>query len=161
MRMHRSVPLLVVICTGLLALGVGPAASKDMSEQEMELVRAKVRADKKLFIAQNMGLTESEAVGFWPVYDRYQKELEGLANRTIGLIEDYAKSYNSMTDATARDLVDRYLAIQRDRLKVRRAYVPDFRRVLPQRKVGRYYQLENKIRSVAMFELAARIPLVK
>ncbi len=143
-----------------LAVGVLPAASEGMSAQEMEMLRAKVRADKKLFISQNMGLMQSEAVGFWPVYDRYQKELEGLANRTIALIEDYAGSYDRMTDATAKDLLNRYLVIEADRLKVRRAHLPEFRRVLSDRQVARYYQLENKIRAVAMFQLASKIPFV-
>ncbi len=143
-----------------LTVGVLPAASEGMSARDVELLRAKVRADKKLFISQNMGLMQSEAVGFWPVYDRYQKELEGLANRTIALIEDYARSYDTMTNATAKDLLDRYLAIQADRLKVRRAYLPEFRRVLSDRQVARYYQLENKIRAVTMFQLAAKIPFI-
>lgn len=153
--------LLMLPLTITLAMGAIPAASKDMSAQERELVWAKVRADKKLFISQNMGLMQSEAVGFWPVYDRYQKELEGIATRSMKVIEDYAASYDTMTDATAKDLLNRYLAIQSDRLKVRRAYLPEFRRILSDRKVARYYQLENKIRAVAMFQLAAKIPFVQ
>lgn len=161
MRRHRNAPLMVVICAGILALGVIPTAAMAMSAQERELLREKVRADKKLFISQNMGLTESEAVGFWPVYDRYQKEREALTNRMISLIEDYAKGYEAMDDATAKGLLDRYLAIQGDRLKLRKNYLPDFRKVLSDKKVARYYQLENKIRSVVMFQLAAKIPFVK
>lgn len=153
--------LLLVPVTITLAMGVIPAASKEMSEQEMELVREKLRADKKLFIAHNMGLTQSESVDFWPVYSRYQKEREGIANRMIALIQDYAKSYETMTDAKAKDLLERSLAIRSDRLKLRRAYLPEFRRVLSDRKVARYYQLEQKLRSVAMFQLAAQIPFVQ
>ncbi len=153
--------LLMIPLTITLTMNVLPAASEDMSAKEMELILAKVRADKKLFISQNMGLTQSESVGFWPVYDRYQKELEALMGRSIRLVEDYARSYNHMTDATAKELLDRYLAIQADRLKVRRAYLPAFRQVLSDKKVARYYQLENKIRAVARFELAAQIPFVQ
>ena len=161
MRMRRNGLLVALICTCILTLGVIPAASKDMSAQEMEMLRAKVRADKKLFISQNMGFTESEAVGFWPVYDRYQKEREALTNRMIALIEDYAGSYDTMDDTTAKGLLDRYLAIQGDRLKLRKDYLPDFRKVLSDKKVARYYQLEQKIKSVVMFQLAAKIPFVK
>jgi hypothetical protein len=33
-------------------------------------------------------------------------------------------------------------------------------KVLPATKVARYLQIENKIRAIVKFELAARIPLV-
>jgi hypothetical protein len=32
----------------------------------MQIVREKVRADKKLLVAENMQLTEAEAKAFWP-----------------------------------------------------------------------------------------------
>jgi hypothetical protein len=40
----------------------------------MEIVKEKIRTDKKLFVATNLQLTESEAKAFWPVYDAYQAE---------------------------------------------------------------------------------------
>jgi hypothetical protein len=45
--------------------------------------------------------------------------------------------------------------------KLRQAYLPKFRKVLPETKVVRYYQIENKINAVLMYELAKNIPLVK
>jgi hypothetical protein len=54
------------------------------------LVRDKIQADKKLFIADNLQLTEAEAKAFWPVYASYQKELSTLNDRMIKLINEYA-----------------------------------------------------------------------
>jgi len=65
------------------------AYAENMPADNMQLVVAKIRADKKLFIAQNMGLTEAEAKGFWPVYEGYQDELFLLRTRTLKLIDDY------------------------------------------------------------------------
>jgi hypothetical protein len=39
--------------------------------------------------------------------------------------------------------------------------LPKFRAVLPDKKVARYYQLENKILAVVNYELAAQIALVQ
>jgi hypothetical protein len=39
-------------------------------------------------------------------------------------------------------------------------FLPKFRKVLPEKKVARYYQLENKINAVVEYELAKQIPLV-
>jgi hypothetical protein len=66
-----------------------------------------------------------------------------------------------MSDQTATKLMDEYLAIDAARLKLRQDYVPRFRKVLPEKQVARYYQLENKIQAAVNYELAAEIPLVK
>jgi hypothetical protein len=45
--------------------------------------------------------------------------------------------------------------------KLRQAYLPKFRKVLPEIKVVRYYQIENKINAALNYDLAADIPLMK
>ncbi len=153
--------LTMMILAVPMVLGVLPAMSEDANTTNMEIVRDKLRADKKLFIAQNMGLTESEGKAFWPLYDRYQKDLSKIADRDIKLIQTYAKNFNSMTDGVAKGLMNDWMAIDRDHAKVRQAYLPQFRQILPEIKVARYYQLENKVQAVVDYELAAQIPLVQ
>jgi len=138
-----------------------PFCAQDRPADNMDIVREAIRSEKKLLIAQNMQLTESEATAFWPVYERHQDELQTLDNRTIKLVEDFANNYLSMTDAVAQRLVEDFLALEEDRLKLNRTYVPQLRKVLPATKVARYYQLENKFRAVVNYEAAAKIPLVK
>jgi len=135
--------------------------AQDKPADNMQLVREKIRADKKLFVAENMQLTESEAKTFWPVYEAYQEEHGKLWDRMLKLIEGYAKNYQTMSDDTAKKLLDDYLQIEADVLKLKNAYLPKFRSVLSEKKVARYYQLENKVDAVLSFELAAQIPLVK
>ena len=145
----------------LMAAGVVPALCQEKSADNMQLVFEKIRADKKLFVAENMQLTEAEAKTFWPVYERYQDELFLLRARTVKLIKDYADAYEKMTNETAKKLLDEYITIETLGPKLRQAYLPKFRSVLPEIKVARYYQIENKIQAVLMYDLAANIPLVK
>ena len=137
------------------------ASAQDKPADNMQIVREKIRADKKLFVAKNMQLTEAEAQAFWPVYERYQDELFLLRARTLKLINDYAEAYEKMTSDTAKRLLDEYMTIETLGLKLRQAYLPKFREVLPEVKVVRYYQIENKIHAVLMYELGANIPLMK
>jgi hypothetical protein len=66
-----------------------------------------------------------------------------------------------MTNATAKKLLDEYMAIDKLRLELRKAYLPKFPKVLPDVKVVRYYQIENKINMAVDYELGSRIPLIK
>ena len=143
------------------ALAAAPALAQDKPADNMQIVREKIRADKKLVVAETMGMTESEAKAFWPVYEAYQEDLAKLNDRTIKLIDDYAEKYGTMSNETAKKLMDEYMAIETERLKIRQSYLPRFRQVLSEMKVLRYYQLENKIQAVVNYELAASIPLVR
>ncbi|MGH7644885.1 MAG: hypothetical protein ACREMR_04800 [Gemmatimonadales bacterium] len=156
----------MVLATLTAVLAAAPAVAQDTSAaarpaDTMEQLREKIRADKKLIVSEAMGLTQGEATAFWPVYDSYQLELAGIAARTEKLIQDYAASYQTMTPEAARRLLDTSLTIEQDRVRLMQSYVAKFRQVLPEPKVARYYQIENKIRAVVNYELASLIPLVK
>jgi hypothetical protein len=130
---------------------------------DMEILRQKIKADKKLVIASNLTLTEAEAKTFWPIYDAYQADLTALNGRTMKLITTYASAYNAgpITSATAKSLLTEMMAIEDAELKLKQSYVPKFESALPAEKVARYVQIENKIRALIKYELATAIPLVQ
>ena len=158
-RVNRVVMVLGIL--GAILVAGAPAIAQEKPADNMEIVLEKIRADKKLFIAENMQLTEGEAKAFWPVYEQYQDELFLLRMRVTKLIKDYAEAYEKMTNETARKLLDENMTIDTLALKLRQAYLPKFRNVLPEVKVARYYQIENKINAALIYELARNIPLVK
>jgi hypothetical protein len=155
-----SLILIVGLILSLLVLA-GATGAQDKQSDNMQILLEKIRADKKLIVAENMQLTEAEAKAFWPVYDQYQAELFLLRARTMKLIDDYTAAYDKMTNATAKKLLEESMTIEMLRQKLNAAYLPKFRKVLPDVKVARYYQIENKINAALYYELAARIPLVK
>jgi len=152
---------LIIIMAALLLICTGPLMAQDKEADNMQILIAKVKADKKLLVANNMQLTEKEAKVFWPVYERYQNELFLLRARSLNMIGNYANNYKTMTDAKAKKLLDEFMAIENVRIKLASTYLPQFRKVLPDKKVAHYYQIENKINAALYYELAAQIPLVK
>ena len=145
----------------VLALGATALQAQDKPANNMDLVREKIKADKKLVVAEAMALTEAESKAFWPVYDAYQGDISKINQRTVKLIQDYAASYKAMTDPVAGKLLDEAIAIEKDRAALFATYRPKFSAVLPATKVARYYQIENKIDAIVNLEMAAGIPLVK
>ncbi len=144
------------IAMAIMLFGFAPVRSaQDKPADNMQILRDKVRADKKLVVATNMELTESEAKGFWPIYDAYQKDLQKLNQRLANLLDSYAADFRgkSITDDKARKLVDEAVSIEQAEAKLSK--------VLPVRKVARYLQIENKIRAVVKYDLASGVPLVR
>lgn len=156
----RTIFIMTVLALILCISGL-PTLAQDKPADNMQIVRDKIKADKKLFVAEAMDLTESEAKTFWLVYDNYQKDLSKLNDRTIRMIQDYANNYQSMTNEAAKKLTDEFLTIKAEQQKLMVSYLPQFRKVLPETKVARYYQVENKVSAVVNYELAMNIPLVK
>ena len=147
----------------LTAVLVAPAMAQGAAHTNMEILRQKIKSDKKLVVAANLGLTDAEGAKFWPVYDAYQKDLQGINQRLDAAITAYATAYNKgpVSDATAKSLLDQALAIDDAEAKLRTANVAKVMAVLPAAKAARYIQIENKIRAVVKYELADSIPLVE
>lgn len=138
-----------------------PLAAQDKPADNMNIVRDAIRAEKKVLVAENMGLTEAEAAAFWPVYEEYQTEMKATGDRLVKLIENYGATHKVMTDDTAGKLLKEMLAIQTDRVKLQEKYLPKFEKVLPMTKVLRYYQIENKFRAVVDYDVSSQIPLAE
>jgi hypothetical protein len=158
--LRYAFPLVMMACLATSALSqTKPAADK--SADSMQVLREKLQGDKKQLIAANMDLTESEAKGFWPIYEAYQKDLNKLNDQIATTIVAYAKEYNakSLTDAKARQLLDQSIAIDESETRLKKSYVPKLAKALPGRKVARYMQLENKVRALVRYEIAGEVPL--
>jgi hypothetical protein len=143
-----------------------PAASSasvaTAADTNMEIFLAKVRADKKLLVAANMGLSDAEGKGFWPIYDMYQTDLKALNDRLSAAIHSYADGYtkNTLTDAQATKLTNDVMAIDQDEVAMRKKYAASLATVLPGKKAARYLQIESKIRAGIRSKMADAIPLV-
>ena len=146
----------------LLGLAAGTFA-QDKPADNMEILREKLRADKKLVVATNMDLTETEAKGFWPIYDQYQKDLEKINQRIAKLLDSYADDFRkkSLTDEKAKKLIVEAVAVDKAEADLKTGYAPKLSKVLPIRKVIRYLQIESKIRAVVKYDLVSGVPLVK
>jgi hypothetical protein len=149
----------------LLALGlvvvsaVGRAGQAD--DANLDILRDTIRANKKALVAASLTLSDDEAAKFWPLYDEYQKKLTAVNDRLVALIKDYTTNYATLTDEHAMKLTEQYLDVEKDRNQVRRDYLPQFGKLLPGRKVARFYQIENKMDAVVRYELAEDIPVVE
>jgi hypothetical protein len=148
----------------MMMFGLAPLSlAQDKPADNMQILLAKIKADKKLVVATNMELTESEAKGFWPIYGEYQKDLQKINQRVANLLESYAADFRgkSLTDEKAKKLINEAVAIEQAEANLKSTYAPNLSKVLPAKKVARYLQIENKIRAVVRYELATGVPLVQ
>ena len=148
----------LMLCT---VSAIAQPAAGSSADTNMEILKEKLKADKKLLVASNMDLSDAEAKKFWPLYDSYQMDLNQVNQQLGQTIKAYAEAFNKgpIPDATAKKLLNEVLSLEEQETKLKRTYAQKLEKVLPYNKVARYIHIENKIRAVIKMELAQQIPL--
>ena len=149
------------IAAALAIVGFMGGFSSARAQSQKQLDLAAARAQRKAIVGANMNLSPSESAAFWPVYDQYEKAMDKVEDRHFAEIKDFAKSYNTMSDADAKSKLDEVMEIAQARLDTQKEYVPKFRAVLSQIKTTRFFQIDNKLHALVQCDIAQLVPLAR
>lgn len=156
----RKLPVVLLLAMVVAVSQFALAQDKPFDGTDLQALRTAVKTDKKALVASTVKLTDAEAKKFWPLYGAYQLKLDTLNRRKARAFEDLVSRDKPISDAQAKGLLTESLAIADEEVKALRAYQNRLNRALPPRKVARYLQLENKIRTVQDYDIAGALPLV-
>ena len=151
LKPHLSVSALSI---GFFLAGVCFAGAQT-SRDAIESLRADLKANRKVIIAEEMKLTDQESQAFWPIYNNYRAETEKAGDRIAELVLEYADLYPNVPEQKAHEMLSQYTKIEADLLAIKRKYLKKFGKVLPSSKVLRFAQLDNR------FDLATRVGLAE
>ena len=126
-----------------------PPDARPISDEDIQMLRKDIRAQRKDLIAVNMRLMPDEAEKFWPVYEQYISELVATNNKKYALIKQYVQTGGVFTDAEAEEAA------------LRRKYIPIFRKVLSPKNEAMFYQLDRRVQLMIDLQLMALIPMVE
>ena len=142
------------------AVYAADTGAEDAPQAEPEILLNTIRANRKALVTVNLEMSPEEANEFWPLYDRYQKEISAIGDRVVAIVDEYTTTFRDLSNDRALQLMESYLTAEAERLQVRRTYLGEFAKVLPGRTVARFYQVENKMDAILRHDLAATIPVV-
>ena len=148
----------------ILALSVivtVPIAAQEHSSASVAAETAQFKKERRQLIADNLQLTDTEAKDFWPIYDRLEQDITVMLNNRTRIIAEFGENYDQMTDDMARKLLMDYMNLEEQRTQLWKTYFKKFEKVLPIKKLARYYQIESKIRAFVDAGIAEEIPLIK
>jgi hypothetical protein len=126
-----------------------------------ELLRSDVRAEKVAIITEVMGFTDDEDKVFWPIHREYEAEMAALGDERVALIAEYAKSYESLTDAMAQTLATRALDLEARRHAVKAKYYERFAKALSPRTSLRFLQVEHQLQLLIDLQISAALPIAQ
>ncbi len=125
---------------------------------------ADMEAKRQAIVVKSMDFkNDQERDAFLKVYEPYQRRLIKLAEERAALIEAYSESrkVDTLRTETAKEIMQRALAQDADRVRLVADYIGQLEKVLPIQKVVRAYQIENRLQAVVASNVAKNIPLAK
>ena len=144
-----------------ISLVLWPQLLFAQAAEVIELTREVVQTERKMIVSANMSFSDEESRQFWPVYNNYQSDIREVNDRRVELVRSYLEDYDTFSDEQAEKMIREFLAIEVDRLSLKRSYIRKFRKTLSQKKVLRFYQIDNKLDAIIDFDLARGVPLAR
>ena len=141
---------------------VEPSDSAELNTQAyIQLLRQDVQAKREAIIREGMQLDEKQGAAFWPIYKDYAAEQKKLGDQKLAIIQEYAKNFLTMNDADAQKLADQVMALDDQRLALRRKYFELMKKALPTVLVVRFFQLDQQIQLLLDLQVSAHLPIIE
>ena len=161
----KNVCFFLVVFTGaLFSAPVAPcqntAEPATSNEQDLALLKQDVKSQKKQIVAANLELTDAEATKFWPIYDKYTADMSKISDERLALVKEYADAYPNVTDTVAQSIVQRWLKTDEEVAQLREQYRPMLEKVLPGKKMARFFQIDRRLGILIDVQVTSQIPLV-
>jgi hypothetical protein len=166
MRIRWTVSLLVIVAaTGVWAQEKklqDPAESKELNERAyVRLLRSDLKTKKEAIIKEDMQLTPQQAAAFWPIYKNYDAEQNKLIDQKRAVFQDYAQKFMTMNDQKADQIAQKVIALDDQRLALRKKYYQLMKSAIPTVLVVRFFHVENQIQSLMDLQIDSTLPIVE
>lgn len=142
------------------------AASPEAANQEknikeyIQLLRADVRQQKAEMMGAVMLLSAEDAAKFWPIYSDYDAQLTKLNDQRLANIQEYARTYNQMTDEKADELVKNAMAFQTQREDLLAKTYGSVKQALGATTAARFVQVEHQLLLIIDLQIASSLPVI-
>lgn len=106
-------------------------------------IKDRIEPLKIAYITQKLGLTSEEAQKFWPVYNKFNDDLQKLRSSTKDKLADELSELASMSETEAEKTLNEMLNYKISEAEMIKKYASEFKKVLPIKKVVMLYKAEN------------------
>jgi hypothetical protein len=153
-----SLALAVVIAA---AAAPGLTFAQDGMKADEQILIKQIQTDRRTVYAQNLELTEQESKAFWPIYDEFESASKKITDARLELLNQYAEKFDALTDADARQMLDRRMELDKQAFTLRQKYAKKVQQALPSVKALRYVQLQDRIDNLLAGNMYSLIPIAR
>jgi hypothetical protein len=126
----------------------------------IDLLRADVRQQKAEMMGAVMQLSAADAAKFWPIYEQYDEELAKLNDQRVANIQEYASSYDQMTDEKADELIQKAMSYRKQRAELLAKTYESVKQTLGGVTAARFIQVEEQLLLIIDLQIDSSLPIV-
>lgn len=104
----------------------------------------KIKSLKVAYFTEKLELSSSEAKGFWPIYENFEKDLHKLYEGRRDLKKKY--DYSNLSEKDSKHLLDTYLEFEREKVDITKTYYAKISKVLSYRKTYKLARVEEEFK---------------
>jgi hypothetical protein len=145
----------------LAVMMAAPALAHAQQDAYVELLRSDVKTQRVAIVTEVMQFSDSASAIFWPIYREYELESSQIGDDLLGLIKDYADSYDALTEEQAKALADRSFKVDEAQLKLKKKYFKKVEKALGSVIAAKFTQIENQIGLLIDLQIAQSLPLIQ
>ena len=115
--------------------------------------KEKIEAIKIGYLTKQLELTAEEAKLFWPIYNQYDAEMEVIRKNRLTELMSAKINFETMSDADVSKTIDNEFNSQQQELNIKKKYNEEFKKVLPVKKVAKFWVAEQKFKLYLLEQL--------
>lgn len=129
----------------LIAITIG-LANFTKAQNPRAVNKEKIESLKVAFISEKLNLSVEEAQKFWPVYNKYNAELEKSRKDFRGQMVDELKNIDQMSTSEADKALRDMIEFKSKELDITKQYTNEFKKVLSSQKVVKLFVAEQEFK---------------
>ncbi len=118
--------------------------------------REEIESLRVAIFTKHMDLTPEESKAFWPVYNKLREETNQLHRKRRDRMGKLRKETASLSDEQVRALVEEEVTYYEKEAAITRKYNEQLKKILPIKKVARYYTAEEAFKRELIDRLRER-----
>lgn len=154
--------IIYIITISVILFSQNGIAKQNIFEESFTKSKIKLEKNRLKYVEEHLTLTGKLAADFWPIYKDYREKITVLNERAFILLKIYSKDYNNnkISNNKAEVLMNEFMALDSQRLKVKAIYIDEFLHTLPAKVVWRFFHIENNLDTMINNAYINQIPLV-
>ncbi len=137
-----------------------PSSDPKNIQAYIDLLRTDVRQQKAEMMGAVMQLSAADAAKFWPIYEQYDEELAKLNDQRVANIQEYASSYDQMTDEKADELIQKAMSYRKQRAELLAKTYESVKQTLGGVTAARFVQVEEQLLLIIDLQIDSSLPVV-
>jgi hypothetical protein len=145
------------VIAALLISTVGFAQS---NKEDVDFIQSIYGKEKKAIVAEFIKLEGAQKDAFWKLYDEYETQRKELGKKRIALLERYANSYNTLSDAETDKLMQDMMALGLANDKLQKTYYGKMKKSSGVKAAAQFLQIEAYLLSAVRATIMENIPFI-